>query len=37
MTIQNTAVYNDGVMFQVDVQWDHGLCIWVKYVEVLTN
>jgi hypothetical protein len=35
MTIQNTAVQVDKVVFQVDVQWDHGLCIWVKYVAVL--
>ncbi|MEV6909824.1 hypothetical protein [Amycolatopsis sp. NPDC051071] len=35
MTVQNTAVQTDGVLFQVDVQWDSGLCIWVKYVEVL--
>ncbi|UMP06001.1 hypothetical protein [Amycolatopsis sp. EV170708-02-1] len=35
MNIQSTAVQTDGVLFQVDVQWDSGLCIWVKYVAVL--
>jgi hypothetical protein len=35
MNVQNTAVQNDGVLFQVDVQWDSGLCIWAKYVAVL--
>ncbi|MFI9451700.1 hypothetical protein [Amycolatopsis sp. NPDC052450] len=35
INMQNTAVQTDGVWFQVDVQWDSGLCIWVKYVAVI--